>query len=401
MGNSPSLTSLYKEIQVIRHLIASAFLATFLAACGGGGDGGSSNPPPTEQLPSPVVSPAPSTGSGIDGSDHRATIMAATAAATTPAAGTAGALPVVSAGEIQIDGGAQYVTFTKSADGKYYGLSDALGTYLVDPANVKQICVNSSQIGWNVPGYTSRSCSPLDVNGFAVLPLTCNKDRVAYNLDTNDGKKLWLDHTSERKFVRKGIPSTLRADGLIDYGGYTPATITAKAGTTAGTVDITYNWQNNCMGGFGKEGKLTNLNPNLPETDPNFRYIGFVMNTNKEGWGITAIGDRMPVPMDKMRYASFDTPTGAYKVTFTGLKCNDKGNITVYEGTGTSTAVTYDPGKDALGVVDGFGAGWGIIQAGSDPFQFWAIAPGLPTGMSLSFDRTKFQLVWALAGCTT
>lgn len=394
MGNRPFFDILLQELNVIRHLIAPALAAIFLAACGGGGDSGPSSPPPT------TTETAPPTSSGVDGSDHRATILAAQTAATTPAAGTTGALPVVSAGEIQIDGGAQYVTFTKSAEGKYYGLSDALGTYLVDPANVKQVCVNSSQIGWNVPGYTSRSCSPLDANGFAVLPRTCNKDRVAYNMDTNDGKQLWLDHTSERKFVRKGIASTLRTDGLIDYGGYAPATISAKAGTTAGTVDVTYNWQNNCMGGFGKDGKLTDLNPNLAETDPDFRYLGFIMNTNKEGWGITAIGDRMPVPMSKMAYASYDSVAGAYSVTFKGLKCNDRGNITVYKGTGTATNVTYDPGTTA-GVVDGFGAGWGIIQVASEAFQFWSIAPGLPTGMSLSFDRAKFQLVWALAGCNT
>ena len=50
---------------------------------------------------------------------------------------------------------------------------------------------------------------------------------------------------------------------------------------------------------------------------------------------------------------------------------------------------------------DGFGAGWGIIQNASDPFQFWSIASGLPTGLSLSFDRTQFQLVWSRSGCNT
>ncbi len=373
-------------------LTHSLFLGPFAAiliACGGGG--GDANPAP----PSPGATSPPTSSGVTGGTDGRSKALAAVsaAAASAPAAGTAGTLPVVSAGEIQIDGGAQYITFTKTLDGKYYGLSDALGTYLVDPTDVVQVCVNSSQIGWNVPGYTSRSCSPLDTNGFAVLPRTCNKDLVAYNMDTKSGKKLWLDHVSERKFVRKGIISTVQPNGLIAYGSYVPATVSLKAGTAAGTADLTYNWQNNCMGGFGKDGLLTDLNPNLAPDDPDFRYISFLWNSNKEGWGLRASGDR--VPSTKQAFASFDAATGNYSVTFTGLKCNDKGNVTAYKGTGLATAVVWDFGTDD------FGAGWGIIQAASDPFQFWSIQTNLPTGVNLFFDRLTYQLGWNISGCNT
>ncbi len=376
--------------RLIPRFVFPAIVAT-LVACGGGG----SDPQP---IPSTVAEP--STSSEVNDPSERARILAVSAVPTVPVTGVAlTALPIVSAGEIIIDGGQQFVTFMKTAAGQYYGVSDALGTYLVDPADVKQICVNSSQIGWNVPGFTSRSCSPLDANGFATLPRTCNKDLVAYNLDTFSGKKLWFDHVSERKFVRKGIASTVQPNGLIAYGGYVPATVSLKAGTAAGTADLTYSWNNNCMGGFGKAGKLTDLNPNLDPADPDFRYIAFLWNSNKVGWGMVPIGNR--VPSSKLAFASFDAATNGYSVTWTGLACNDRGNITVYKGTGPANAVVYDPGKDATNVVDGFGEGWGIVQKATDLFQFWSIAPGLPTGVSLTFDRVKFQTVWTIAGCTT
>lgn len=390
MGNRPFFDILHKEFIVIRNIISPAILALFLAACGGGG--GDADPaPPTN------TAPPPSTAAGDYASAQRATIQAvgaATAAAATPAAGATTPLPVTSAGEIQIDGFAQYVTLFKTTDGRYYGLSDAGGSYLVDPAIVTQVCFNSSQVGWNVPGYTSRSCAPLNADGYAELPMTCNKDIGTWNLDTSDGRKLWFDHTSERKFVRRGITSTVQTNGLVTYGGYQPATVGIKAGTAAGTVDVTYDWKNNCMGGFGKNGLLTDLNPNNADA-----RIKFVWNSNKAGanntpgWGLVAIGDR--AVSTKEAYASFDAAAGSYSVTFTGLACSDRGNITVYKGTGPADNVTWDF------ATDGFGAGWGIIQVASDPFQFWSIASGLPTGMSLSFDRTQFQLVWSRSGCTT
>ncbi len=392
MGNRPFFDiSPHKESIVIRHIVFPACLAVLLAACGGGG--GDADPAPSTGTTSP-----PPTSAGSDyTAGRRATIQAvgdATAAAATPAAGTTTPLPVTSAGEIQIDGNAQYVTLYKTASGQFYGLSDAGGSYLVDPSVVTQVCFNSSQVGWNVPGYTSRSCAPLDVNGFATLPKTCNKDIGTWNLDTTDGRKLWFDHTSERRFVRRGITSTVQTNGLVSYGGYAPATVSARPGTAAGTVDITYDWKNNCMGGFGKNGLLTDLDPN----DPDAR-IKFVWNSNKAGsnntpgWGLLPIGDR--AVSTKEAYASFDAAAGNYSVTFTGLTCNDRGNITAYKGTGPADNVTWDV------ATDGFGAGWGIIQNASDPFQFWSIAAGLPTGMSLSFDRTQFQLVWSRTGCNT
>jgi hypothetical protein len=375
-------------------LTKSLFLTPFAAiliACGGGGGDGTAPAPPTN------TAPPPSTSAGDHASARRATIQAvgdATAAAVIPAAGTTTPLPVTSAGEIQIDGFAQYVTLFKTTDGRYYGLSDASGSYLVDPAIVTRVCFNSSQVGWNVTGFTSRSCAPLNADGYAELPMTCNKDIGTWNLDTSDGRKLWFDHTSERKFVRKGIVSTVQANGLVTYGSYQPATVAIRAGTAAGTVDVTYDWKNNCMGGFGKNGLLTDLNPNSADA-----RIKFVWNSNKAGagntpgWGLLPIGDR--AVSTKEAYAAFDTAAGSYSVTFTGLACNDRGNITVYKGTGPADNVTWDL------ATDGFGAGWGIIQNAADPFQFWSIPTSLPTGLSLSFDRTQFQLVWSRTGCNT
>jgi hypothetical protein len=373
-----------------------ALFSFILVACGGGGGPDGSGPPPAQQPPPPV----PNSNSAADPMPKAALDMVRAAATTAATATTP--LPIVSAGEIQIDGAQQFVTLVPftAADGKkyYYGLSDQLGTYLVDPADVKQVCYNSSQVGWNVPGFTSRSCAPLDANGFVSLPRTCNKDIGTWNLDTLSGKKLWFDFTSQRAFVRKGIASAVQPNGLVSYGGFQPAQISAKPGTTPNTVDLKLEFKNNCMGGFGLDGKLTDLNPNLDPSDPNFRFVAFLWNSNKAGWGIVPVADR--VPSTKLAFASFDVNSNGYEVEFKGLACNDFGNVTVYKGTGTSDNVTYDPGTDAKGQV-GFGAGWFIIQNAADPFQFWSISGGLPTGMSLSFDRTKFTINWSLAGCTT
>lgn len=371
-------------------LLHSFFLTPFAAiliACGGGG-GGSADPAPPN-----ASTPPPSTSAEVSGTDHSSRVRIAALGDPVPAPGTTAALPVVSAGEIIINEIAMYVTFARLPDGRVYGLSDAAGTYLIAPADIERVCANSNQIGWDVPGYTSRSCGVPDENGYLQLSRTCNKDLVAWNVHLTDGRILWFDHTSERRWVRTGLSSTLRSDGLIEYGNYTPATVSANVGATVGgqpTADVTINFQNNCMGGFGKDNALTDLDPSLP--------IKYVWNSNRaganytSGWGLLPIDDR--AVSIREAYAGYDEATGSYFVTFTGLACADRGNITVYKGTGPADAVVWDVGTD------GFGAGWFVIQNASDPIQFWRPAAPLPSGVTLSFDRLTYQIDFRVPGCT-
>lgn len=358
----------------MRRLNLVSFTFLLLAvACGGGDKSVSSNP---------TVPPSTSSDLGTVIPDERVTIQAA-AAGNVVAVVEDATLPLVSAGTIMVGPSTQTIMFARTADGQYYGLSDAAGTYLVNPTDILRVSANSNQTGWDVPGYTSRAIGVPDTAGVVVLPRTCNKDVSAWNVHMKDGRILWFDHTSERQWIRLGIPSTLRADGLVEYGSYTTPTVSAKPGAVVNgqvTAEVTIDFQNNCLGGFGQSGKLTDL-------DPAATPIMFLWNSDKVGWGI----DRTPAA-EAVR-PSYDASAGSYRATFTGLACTDVGNITVYKGSGSETDPIWDPSAD------GYGAGWFIIQNASDPFQFWKPASDLGTGVSVTFDRIQFQIAYSVP-CT-
>lgn len=355
----------------MRRILIPLVFTLLLTACGGGGSPRESVPSTPSDVP-PVASPPP----GDFVPDTRATIQAA-ATGDRMADAT---LPIISAGSITVGATTQTVAFARTADGMYYGLSDASGTYLVRPADILRVAANSNQVGWDVAGYASRAIGVPDSDGVVVLPRTCNKDILTWNVHLKDGRILWFDHTSERKWERRGIPSTLRSDGLIEYGEYTTPTVSVKPGPKVdghGTADLVIDFKNNCPGGFGKDGKLTDLNP---EVVPNM----FLWNSDKVGWGIHRSPQALPIrPV-------YDSDAGGYRAVFTGLACTDRGNITVYQGSGPMENPTWDPGPD------GYGIGWFIIQSLSDPFQFWKPDDNPDPGVSISFDRTKYQIVYSV-----
>ena len=85
-----------------------------------------------------------------------------------------------------------FVGWNTSPGGKYFCLSDATGTHLVDPAQVAKVCFNSFETGGTVPGHDSRACSPVDANGYAPLPInaTCNRAVGTYSVVLTDGTVL-------------------------------------------------------------------------------------------------------------------------------------------------------------------------------------------------------------------
>lgn len=380
-----------------------AFLVSFpfaalLAACGGGGDG---SPATSAVTPSISVAPPATGNSGISAPDARMRIMAAAQTASAPAPdATTELLPVTSAGTIVLNEVQHFIGFVRTPGGKYFGLSDASGTHLVDPARVKLVCFNSFETGWAVDGRTSRACSPIDETGYAPLPInaTCNRALGAWSAILDDGTVLWFDFESERAWKIEGLPVVRHATandplrGLIEYGaGGRQQPYATAASDGNGGANLTINFGSNCQGGFGLDNKLTNL---MPAIDTYFKYV---WNSPKasasggHGWGVVQVGDRAPSVREA--YAEYDAATGSYSVTFKGLACADRGNITVYKGVGPTDAVVWDPGVDAKGDT-GFGIGWFAIQRDPTELQLWVAKD------PVSFDREKYQIVWSLPGCT-
>lgn len=379
---------------MIRNIIPLAIVALFLAACGGGGG---SDPHTTT---SPLVAP-PDSATSLSAAPERARKMAiaAAVAASAPAPDADEVLPVTPGANVVINEIQMFLGLNKTPGGKFFGLSDQSGTHLVDPATVKEACFNSFETGWTVPGHTSRACAPVaPETGYAELPInaTCNRALGTWSVVLNDGTVLWADTEGERAWTTEGLPVIRHTGtddplrGLIEYGaGGRQQPFATSTAVKDGKVELTVNFGSNCLGGFGLDEKLTNLMP-AEKT-----YFKFGWNSPKagadggEGWGIVPVGDRMPSVVES--YAEYDTEAGSYTLTFKGLACGDRGNITVYQGTGeTPETVVWDPGVDAKGVI-GFGAGWFAIQRDPDELQLWvAKAP-------VSFDRDKYQIV--LPGC--
>jgi len=301
-----------------------------------------------------------------------------------------------------------FIGLNKTDAGKYFGLSNEAGTRLIDPTMVKKTCYNSFETGWNVGGRTSRACAPVDAaTGYAELPqnATCNRSLGTWSVvlkgplkagkdgshwdDWEDGDILWADHESERKWVVEGLPVVYHAAvgdplrGLIEYGAGGRRQPTISSVVVGGKLDVTIDFGSNCLGGFGYEdstgqGQLTDL---MPTTDT---YFKFLYQSDEEGWGIVQVGDRQP--SRKEAYPMYDTVTGSYKATFSGVKCATRGQITVYRGVGPADSVTWAPGVDHRGEI-GYGAGWFAIQRDPTGLQLWeAVAP-------VVFDRTLYQFV--------
>ncbi len=405
-------------MRLIYWLFFSLGTAVFVACGGSSGDADPSSPNAADN--------PPTTSADMSVPDHRVTIQAAAIAATTPVTGVS--LPQTPGGEIFLNPFEQFWTFFPTSDGRYFGLSRPGATLLVAPTSVKAACFFSHRVGWGVNGGVSRACGPI-VDHFATLPRTCNNDTGTYAVilkgalkpgktgidwqDWHDGEVLWADFVSERQhqfainpafpLEAKRITSGLKS-GLIEYGkpgvGYRPATVRAEARGV-----LTLDFGSNCTGGFGLDGKLTNIDPTVPDV-----VYKFVWNSPKanaagsHGWGIIEVRDAsgrvIRRPSVKEAFLTFNPVTESWEVRFEGLACNDFGNITVYRGANLAGNVIWDPGIDARGQV-GFGAGWFVIESTIDSYHFWSIAPGLPMAMNLFINRFSSQLFWTTPGCTT
>ncbi len=366
-------------------------LISFLVACGGGSPDDAPSPPNSAPLPTSVESGFVAARAVIQASHHEA--VAGPGESTAP-------LPVTSAGTITTNEIQHFIGFNRTAEGLYFGLSDATGTHLVDPARVRLACFNSFETGWTVPGFSSRACAPVDVNGYAPLPInaTCNRALGTWSVVLDDASVLWFDFESERAWTIDGLPvirHTAADDplrGLIEYGagGRQQAFVTAVPDGSGG-ANLTINFGSNCQGGFGLDNQLTNL---MPAENTYFKYL---WNSPKagagggEGWGLVQVGDRAPSVHEA--YAEYDPAAGSYSVTFTGLSCSDRGNITVYRGTGPATEVVWEAGVDARGE-SGFGIGWFAVQRDPNELQLWVARD------PVTFDRENYQIVWNLPGCT-
>lgn len=386
----------------MRKLILAVSTALTLAACGGGGDSGgtSAAPPPTQTTPiPPVVSNPPPTASGSDltAPEARSRIMAAAAAAGTPAPGTTEPLPIRPGARVTTTDIQHFIALEKTDTGKYFGMSNASGTQLVDPASVQKICFNSFETGWAVGGRTPRACAPIDpATGYGEVPAnsTCNRAVGTWSIHLVDGTILWSDTMGDRQWAVDGLPVIRHTDptdplyGLVEYGVGGRKQPTISSAVNNSKVDVTVDFGSNCLGGFGyqdaaEQGYLVDFMP-VANT-----YWKFLWNSDEEGWGIVQVGDRRP--STKEAYPVYDAVSASYKVTFTGIKCATRGQITAYRGTGPTDSVVWDSGLDYRGEI-GYGAGWFAIQRNPAELQLWvAQAP-------VVFERDLYQIV--LTACT-
>lgn len=382
----------------MRKLVLAVSTALFLAACGGGGggdSGGTTTPPPTQTTPPPVVSNPPPTasGSGLTAPEARSRIMAAAAAASTPAPGTTEPLPIRPGARVTTTDIQHFIALEKTDTGKYFGMSNGAGTQLVDPASVEKICYNSFETGWAVNGLIPRACAPIDpATGYGELPAksTCNKAIGTWSIHLLDGTILWSDNIGDRKWTVDGLPVIRHEDptdplyGLVEYGVGGRRQPTVSGVIVGGKVDVTIDFGSNCLGGFGYEvasgqGRLVDFMPMADNV-----YWKFLVQSDDEGWGIVQVGDRRP--STKEAYPVYDPVSASYKVTFTGLKCATRIQFTAYKGTGPADNVVWDPGVDYLGAI-GFGAGWFAVQRNPNELQLWvAQAP-------LVMERDFYQVV--------
>lgn len=395
---------------MIRRIILP-FLLSLLAACGGGSSGDqASAPPPIQTAPPPVASNPPPVPSGIDPAptEVRAKIVAAAAASDTSASSVAWPLPLTAGASVFINEIQHFVTLHKTADGRFFGISNRAGTHLIDPMTVKSICYNSPETGWNVDGRTSRACAPVDpVTGYSELPryATCNRARGTWSVvlkgalkpgrdgshwqDWEDGESLWSDHESERRWNLDGLPAVRHTGegnplrGLVDYGTGGRHQPTISETIVGGKIDVTLDFGSNCLGGFGLGGRPTDFMP-APNT-----WFKFLYNSDEQGYGLERVGDTMPSTLEGV--LTYDLVTGSYKLVFRGIKCATRGQITVYRGVGlTPETAVWEPGINQTTKV-AEGAGWFGIQADPNELQLWEPLP------AVVFDRNLY--VFVLPAC--
>ncbi len=387
-------------------IVSLAFVASALAACGGGGD-----------TPSPATnsSQAKSVDFTVDAGQYggRAHIMAVN---SVPVAGvSAEALPVTSAGTVSATPVNQTIHFNRTTDGKYFGGSDASGTYLMDPASVDKICASSAQVGYSfLAGQTSRACATPDVaTDTVMLPKTCSRDQVLYTWHMKDGSVRWFDWTSERKFT---IPSDSPLPGVVQPNGahvvwnsYQGATIKVVK-TGAGKASVTIDFGSNCVGAFGQMNDAAGTTGRLVDMSvvDGTTWLMFLFNSDKSGadggsgwgsepWVETASGYTVQ-PSVMAGYLNFNADTGNYFVTIADVSCSNAGNITAYRGTKQADeSYIYDPGTSGSDdpLKRPFGLGWLPIQADPNEQQLYTLLQD--PSVTASFDRAKFQL--AIGSC--
>jgi hypothetical protein len=320
-------------------------------------------------------------------------------------------LPTTSAGKVTATPANQTVHLNRTTEGKYFGGSDARGTYLMDPADVDKICASSAQVGYAfLPGQSSRACATVDVTTDTVtLPKTCSRDGMLYTWHMKDGSVRWFDWSSERKFTiptDSMLPGVVQPNGAhVVWNGYTGATVkVVKSGP--GKASVTVDFGSNCVGSFGQMDNATGTSGHLVDMSVVIgkTWLRFMHHSDKSGanggsgWGsepwIDVTNGYTVAPSVVDGYLNFNETTGNYFVTIQNVPCGSAGNITAYRGTvqadGTvpydaGTSGTDDPKKRP------FGLGWLPIQSDPTEAQLYPLIPD--PSVTATYDRTNFSLV--------
>lgn len=253
-------------------------------------------------------------------------------------------------------------------------------SFEVAPSEIAAIRWNSNRRGW---GADSQSSTPPQADGSLRITGVCGNDRGLPTIITKDGKELWPDF-SAKGYQLVGDAAPKIALGLIEYGGYQPAVISAVK-EADNTVTLTVDFGTNCAFGFGKDNKLVTVDPMLPLM---FTWNSDKAGANREaGWGIQTSSP-------SIRQAYFDeaqAKAGRLVVKFANMACRDAGDVTVYRAKSVSAdgkTVTYDPSTD------GFGAGWLVVPKLGDANPIWQAGPGVV------WNPEKFQITWDVPLCT-
>ena len=260
-------------------------------------------------------------------------------------------------------------TWLGAADGKSYDVA---------PGDIAATRFNSNRRGWGAGSQASTAPQP---DGTLAVTGTCHDDRGLPTVITKDGKELYPD-LSDQGYQLVGEASPRMVLGMIEYGGYQPARVSALR-ETDNTVTVEVDFTTNCVFGFGKNNALVPLDAAQPLM---FMWHGAAAGAGrKPGWGL---GTAAP----SVHQAFFDgeeAKKGRLLVRFTNMACSDRGGITVYQAKSVSAdgkTVVYDP------TADNFGAGWLVVPNDGNPI--WQ------SGQGVTFDGVKFQISWDIPLCT-
>ncbi len=252
-------------------------------------------------------------------------------------------------------------------------------------ADVAVVCVYSDRFS-NFGAKSGPGCSVPQANGELRISIP-NNACVRPVVWTKLNELRWLDFSDPRGWRFTGLGAKVNPACGIEYGGFTPAKITAVR-EPDGTASLVWDFGSDFVGGVSRDvivnGVKTNVSAVFDLADRSKVYA-FVLNGShagkdyKDGWGLgegrkTAAGD---VISPSVKMAWLQKVDGRFIVKFANLDCADEVNITAYLGSGPADKVVYDFGAD------GYGLGWGSLSSidpvtgGVIPSAFWTAGPGV------------------------